>query len=538
MELRELSVPLQGAAGDYASPSSFIASCFDYAPSDEGYQQRLQEIRNRVYPRQELVRHLLQYNADLGAGKLTMDNIRALGEEQTYTVIGGQQAGLLTGPLYTIHKIVSILQLAREQEQKLGVRVVPVFWIAGEDHDLEEINHVFVLRDKQVKKHVLPQKTWQKLSASDMELDQAAALQWVEDVFKTYRETAYTNDLLQLVKRCLQASRTYVDFFARLITVLFQEQGLILVDSGHDELRRIEKPFLLKLLQSQEGIRGALARQQEKVQQAGYPLMITTKPTSIHLFFHTESGRHLLHREAGGFSYEGGRQLLSEEALLQQADREPDRFSNNVVTRPLMQDYLFPTLAFIGGPGEVAYWAELQEVFHEMDFRMPPVVLRHMITHIERGVQTDMRELSLGEEKVLTGQLASAREQWLSQQVEEPVAEVFAAARGQIGQVHEQLRGMAERVSPGLQPFARKNAAKIEEQLLLFERMVQRSIEERHGMVLTKFDRIAVSLRPLQAPQERIWNVMYYLNEYGFSFAADLSVLPYQWNGTHKCVVL
>ncbi|MEM5608395.1 bacillithiol biosynthesis BshC [Bacillus toyonensis] len=120
--------------------------------TEVAFKQRLHDLRERKFFRQELVAHLLEYNTKLQAGESTIQNVKALGDENTYVVIAGQQAGLLTGPLYTIHKVISILQLAKEKEESLGVKVVPVFWIAGEDHDMDEINHTFVTKNKKIKR--------------------------------------------------------------------------------------------------------------------------------------------------------------------------------------------------------------------------------------------------------------------------------------------------------------------------------------------------------------------------------------------------
>lgn len=148
MEIKEISVPQQGVVADYMNGKKEIQSCFDYMLTEDAFKQRVQDLREREFFRQDLVTHLLEYNTKLQAGEATIQNVKALGDENTYVVIAGQQAGLLTGPLYTIHKIISVLQLAREKEESLGVKVVPVFWIAGEDHDMDEINHTFVTKNK------------------------------------------------------------------------------------------------------------------------------------------------------------------------------------------------------------------------------------------------------------------------------------------------------------------------------------------------------------------------------------------------------
>lgn len=538
MEIKEISVPLQGVVADYLKHKKEIQECFDYPVTEESFVRRIQDLRNRQYPRQELVSHLLQYNQELNAGEKTFQNINALLEEDTYVVIGGQQAGLLTGPLYTIHKIISILQLAKEKEASLGVRVVPVFWIAGEDHDIDEINHVFVTKNGKVKKTIFHGRNLNKASASETEISIEDCQHWIEEIFKTYPETKHTKDLLRLVEECLQQSRTYVDFFARFITKLFMHSGLILVDSHHPILRNIEVPFLKELLARYKNVQVALNDQQRILRDLDYKTIIETKPNVVHIFMEINGERLLLEEEEGRFICKEGMYSFSYEEIIKSMEDHPKRFSNNVVTRPLMQEYIFPTLAFIGGPGEIAYWSELQQVFHAVDFQMPPVVPRLTISYIERDIETDLQDLQIQESEVFSTGIPALREKWLSKQVEEPIDSHFMNASEQIGAIHTSLQQFVQKVSPGLRDFAKKNELKIMQQLELLERTIQSDLERKHEVQLNKFRRIECSLQPLGAPQERIWNICYYLNVYGLDFVERVMKQTYRWNGKQHIIKL
>ncbi|MFX3660934.1 MAG: bacillithiol biosynthesis cysteine-adding enzyme BshC [Ectobacillus sp.] len=539
MEIKELSASLLGGmAGDYLQQKEGSVSFFDYPLSEDVFQKRAKDLQGRSYPRRELVFCLLDYNEKLGAGAKTIENIRALADEDTLVVVAGQQAGILTGPLYTIHKIVSIIQLAKEQEQKLGVRVIPVFWIAGEDHDIDEINHVHIMKNGKIKKAILPQEHIKKMSASQTALDYDLCLAWVENVFKTFPETNHTNAILRFVKECLARSGTYTDFFAYIITGLFKEEGLVLVDSDSQQLRKCEAPFFQQLLQQHTHIQQALAVQQEALRQTGYQPIITTKPSSIHLFVHIDGERWLLEKNGDWLVCKDGEYRFTYEQLLQIAEETPERLSNNVVTRPLMQEYLFPTLAFIGGPGEVAYWGELREVFRQMDFIMPPVVPRLMISYLERNIETDLQDLHITEEEVFTERFSLLREKWLAGHGAESIKESFTAAHVELERIHAQLRELAERVNPTLAQFAGKNKRKLEEQLQILERAIEKDIERKHAAELEKFNRIESSLRPIGLLQERVWNIFYYLNKYGFDFIVQLLELPFSRNASHKVVKL
>src|SRR5690606_7913242 len=190
---------------------------FDYdIHSPLVYEKRRNDIIARSFPREELVDYLIRFNSRYHDDKYTISNIKRLLDPASVVVIGGQQAGILTGPLFTIHKIISILKLAKEQEKKLQVPVIPVFWIAGEDHDFAEINHLYVKERNTIKKKIIPQKQMRKSMVSNTVIDKEIVLGWIHEVFETYGETDFTNQLLDLLQKNLERSETYVDYFIYL----------------------------------------------------------------------------------------------------------------------------------------------------------------------------------------------------------------------------------------------------------------------------------------------------------------------------------
>ena len=538
MEIKEISVPLQGVVADYMKGRKEVQAFFDYPLTEDGFGRRLYDLRDKKFFRQDLVAHLLEYNTNLRAGEHTLRNIEALADENTYVVVGGQQAGLLTGPLYTVHKIISILQLAKEKEATLGVRVVPVFWIAGEDHDIDEINHVFVTKNKKIKKTIFHDRHPKKASASESDLSIEDCRKWIEEIFKTYPETNFTKDVLQFVEDALQNSRTYVDFFAHLIMKLFVDSGLILVDSHHPALRKLEVSFLKQILSRYKEVQMSLQKQQQLVKEQGYKPIIETKSNAVHIFMQIDEERVLLEEENGKFVGKDGIYSFSYEELIAEMEKSPERFSNNVVTRPLMQEYIFPTLAFIGGPGEIAYWSELQQVFHVFGFQMPPVVPRLTISYMERDIITDLHDLQLQESDPFVNDIDMLREEWLSNQIEEPIDNQFIEATEKMMDVHTSLQQFVKKIDPGLQQFAEKNERKIKEQIELLERMLKRNVEKKHEVELNKFRRLQYALRPLGAPQERVWNICYYLNQFGLDFVERVMKQSYSWNGNHHIIKL
>lgn len=540
MKIQEVSLPYANTfVQQYITNAYDIKKYFDYNIHDEQYiSDRMQEVASRQYPRKELSDYLMNFLQKFHPSEKTKENIVALGEENTYVVVGGQQAGLLTGPLYTIHKIISIIQLAKKYEEQLGVKVVPVFWVAGEDHDMEEVNFVNVLKNGRIKKYRL-YNGHEKTTATEAALDQEQCRKWLDDILTTYGETVHTKNMRQLLADTLENSRTYVDFFVQLVLDLFQDTGLVVLDSGDDGLRKIEASFFQQIIKNHEGIMDGFEKQQALLKEDGFTPQIQVNENCAHLFYHENGERLLLEKGSeGNFVTKDGKVTISFEELMQVAEEAPNKLSNNVVTRPVMQEYLLPNLAFIAGPGELAYWGELKEVFRANGMSMPPVLPRQMLTILERHIAEDMKDLSLSSEDVLTGSMKIYEEAWLSQQVKYPIKEEFSKVEAEMKMMHEGLRSLIAKVDNSLLDISAKNEDKILEQLSFLEKKIVSAIKKKNHVDLAKFTRIETSIRPHEGYQERIWNIFYYLNRYGVDFAAELVQLPLEWDMKHKVIIM
>ncbi|HZG61193.1 MAG TPA: bacillithiol biosynthesis cysteine-adding enzyme BshC [Anoxybacillus sp.] len=544
MEIMEISLPsVTPLATDYIEGLFPVRVGFDYnIYDDDVFKMRLNDLKERAYPRQKLVEHLLRYHQKFTVSKKTLDNIHRLLDPESVVVIGGQQAGLLTGPLYTIHKIISILKFAKQQEKALKVPVVPVFWIAGEDHDFAEVNHVYVVENEKIKKKTYPYTFSEKRMVADLPIDRQRCFEWVKEVVETYGETDVTNQLLSFIEESLGEAETIVDFFASLILRLFASEGLVVINAADSELRAIERDFFLRLLNRHREITKLVLAQQEELNKIGYKKTLDVQEQSVHLFYHHNGERLLLEYDDQVQQFRSKKREVSftytYEELISLVETKPQLFSNNVVTRPLMQEYLFPTLAFIGGPGEIAYWAELKQAFSLFEFRMPPVVPRLNITIVERSVHTDIEEVGLTVSAVLQGAIEQAKKNWLRNQFKYPLEELFANAKANIEEIHRPLREIGMEIDRGLADLLTKNANFLQSQIDFLHQTLQRRLEQKYETELRKFARIEMALLPNRAPQERIWNIFYYMNKHGLDFVDRLLRLDYKWNGMHKIVYI
>jgi len=513
----------------YQAHDEEVMKYFHYKPY-EPLKDRLTDLKLRKYNRKALRDALYTMNQTWSPPKATFKNIDQLLDEDSVVVVGGQQAGLLTGPLYTINKIISIIIFAKQQEEKLSIPVVPVFWIAGEDHDLDEVNHIYVEQSERIKKHILKQHEIYKRSLSDIKLDKQQVEQWINEALLTLGETSFTKNLFESLKNCLNTSNTFVDFFARCIFELFPSAGIVLLDAAHPAIRELEAPMFRQLIQNQEMISEEVYETAEQIRQNGYTLSLEVEKDDAHIFFHDEHNERILLKKVGDkwIGKQEEVQLTTKE-MLQLANETPERLSNNVVTRPIMQEFLLPTLAFIGGHGEISYWATLKKAFHQCEMEMPPVIPRLSFTYVTEKTKKILDKLSIDVTTVLNNQLNEKKMNWLMSQQEAPIQRVIEQMKKDIAKSHEPIQDYAANLSSDMGEFAKSNLVQIEKQLNFLKNKLVNKVNEKYDVHLRYFDQVESNLNPNQQLQERVWSPLQIMNENGIEFVEQLLTI-YQFS--------
>ncbi|MDF1506689.1 bacillithiol biosynthesis cysteine-adding enzyme BshC [Robertmurraya sp. DFI.2.37] len=542
MEMMNLNLPATNRfATAYYNGTDEVQNFFHYQYQNSfHYQKRLEELSERSFMREELAAHIEFFMKPFPSSERVFESIAKLKKKDSVVVIGGQQAGILTGPLYSIHKVISIIAFAKQKEKELGVPVVPLFWIAGEDHDYAEVNHVYLENRNQLEKWVYPNKVLDKRMVTDCVLNKEVCQSWIEDVIETFGETEHTNQLLEFSKKAVECSETFVDFFAYIVMELFKEQGLLLVDSGNRQLRQLEKKAFAEQINHAANITASVENQQAKLAEYGFARTIELSSEAANLFYYDEEHfeRVLLefNKETKTFFGKDGNISFSQEELLAIANEQPEKLSNNVVTRPIMQEVLFPTLAFIAGPGEISYWAELKNAFEIFNMKMPPIIPRITITFLEREIESSIADWGLNLQEVLRAGVSEEKERFLTSVKDTSFAELFSEAKEQLMKSYTKIRKQSEKDYKGLIPLLQKNESILLQQIAFMEGKIEEALLIKHDVALKQLDCIDYSIRPFGGPQERVWNIYYFLNKYGLDFVERLLKLPFDFDGTHKVV--
>ncbi|WP_077601077.1 bacillithiol biosynthesis cysteine-adding enzyme BshC [Oceanobacillus sojae] len=541
MQINPLTLPAANKlVADYKNEADNITKMFDYHPYKD-FHKRLQDVSEREFDRNELTNVLHKLNKEWGAPEETLKQIDRLNDKQSTVVIGGQQAGLLTGPVYTINKIISILQLAKQQEEALGTPVIPVFWIAGEDHDFEEINHIHCPKKdgdfKKIKFHTRDTDAGKK-SVSELELDKEELEKWSAAVFEELPETAHTKDICTLIQEVQNQAANYIDFFARLIFVLFENQGIVLVDSGNPAFRKLETDCFLELIQKQSQISKSVAETLKELESLEYPLAIDAEKSDGNLFYHDDIEGRILLKAAENGSWVGKQQEISfsQQELMNIARNTPWKLSNNVVTRPIMQEYMFPTLAFIAGPGEIAYWAALKSGFHVMNLQMPPVVPRLSFTFLDASTKKILTKYQLRVEDVILNGTQTTRKAYMKTNGRQEIDQVTDGVIEKIKEAHLPIQNMADGMGDDIQALSKKNLTYLLEDIRFMNKRFHKEFEKKHARELNEFNQLEQVLHPHGGLQERIWNPLFLLNHYGIEIISQLTAFPLDMETGHWVV--
>ena len=455
-------------------------------------------------------------NGRWGAGETTLDNIRLLREADCIAVVSGQQAGLFTGPLYTIYKALSAVKLAGCLRQR-NTKAVPVFWIASEDHDFAEVAKAELIgRDCQLKSvDVSTGLHRDGQPVGHVKLDQSID-EVVDQLFELLPNSEFAADMKALVKKAWQPGRGYADSFATMMTLLLGEYGLIFLDPLDPELKRLAAPLYSEAARRAPDIATAIEQRSAELERDGYHAQVLASANSFPLFLHDEEGgRHAVTRvENGKYKAKDLSGEYTAEELATMAQETPERFSPNVTLRAVVQDYLLPTIAYYGGAAEIAYFAQTAEVYRMLERPATPILPRSSLTMIERHTGRVLERYGL-----MLADFFEGLEPVIKRVVEEHLgadtARLFSHAEQNVNHELDRLRQELETIDPTLASALDTGRKKINYQLDGLRTRFVRTQMNRDEAALRQLQRAFDQLYPHKDLQERHINVTSLLARHG-----------------------
>lgn len=514
---------------DYVTASPRALELVDggFAELDD-HLRTAETLSARSYPRSELAARLTEENRRLGADRDALESVARLTDANTFAIVAGQQAGIYGGPLFTLYKAWTAISVARRlTEQSRGrFRFVPLFWTASEDHDLDEITTV-----------ELPGADAPKRERAPIESDGRAAHDvLVDDSFLVFQEhlreqlpaSDFRDDTFERIGA--RAGESLADWFSRTMLATFPATGLAIVDPRW--IRSASAPVFERVIREHEAIDAALAEGQARVAHAGYE-PILDRSGSLHLFRTIDGKRTRLEVDGDRITAPTGA-TWSRDELVEQVRARPEEFSSDVVTRPLVQSHVLPVPTFVGGPSEIAYFAELRDVFAHMGIVMPRLFPRASATLVtERQIAT-ARGFGLDGPALFTMSETAPLSDELPDDVREPLEHLRRATNESLARIAES----AGSIDAGLPRSIEKIAEQIRTRVDKVERAVHDGAERVAGRGRDRWARLRAELLPRGRLQERVYGPLALRARFGDGLASSVTEGLDAFDFRHQFVTL
>ena len=519
---------------DYPKVARFYT---DFGRTVAPLKDHAQQVGAQSFDRQRVPDALERINRAAGSSDLTFKHIEMLRHAGSVAIVTGQQSGLFTGPLYTIHKALTVIKLAaclREQ----GVEAVPVFWIASEDHDYEEVNHLKVLdREGQLKTI--------RYEAGDLPKDAPVGrVVLCEGITKTIDEfvallppSEFTPDFERDLRESYAPGTGFAQAFAKVMARLFKNYGVVLLDPLDEELKQVVAPLYSQALEKSEEIARALVARSSELEAAGYHAQVHVSEDMVPLFIVDDGRRVAMTRENGRFQVKGSDRSFAHEELVSLASRCPTCFSPNVTLRPVVQDYLLPTAAYIGGPAEIAYFGQLRAVYETLERQEPCVLPRASFTIVEGRHQKTMKKYGLELRDFFDG-LHAAVTKVVEQSLDRGTAKSFEETERVLNEQLDKLEASLGNADRTLSSSVEGARAKMLYQIEHLRTRFIHASAHREETAYRQVERAYTTLFPEKNLQERELNAYYFLSRYGPSLIEELYNAAEIGFSNHKLVYI
>jgi bacillithiol synthase len=458
---------------------------------------------------------LEEQNREAGAGEATFANIARLREADSVVVIGGQQAGLFTGPLFTVYKALTAIKLAAKLGEQ-GVKAVPMFWIASEDHDFAEVNHCRVVN----REGQLVTITYTGCAPKEGKPVGAVTLReevnsCVDELLAALPESEFVARLAADLRETYHAGANFAGAFGGLMMRLLGHYGVVLINPLDDRLKHLAGAIYSQAMSRAPEFAAALVAQSETLEAAGYHAQVYTSRESVPLFMMDGGRRTALTQHDGVLTLKGTDHRFKADELLETVNRCPACFSPNVTLRPIVQDFLLPTVAYIGGPAEIAYFAQLRAGYQLLG-RIEPVVLpRASMTLVEKRHAKTLAKHGLEFSDLFEG-LPEVMAKVVERSLDAGTAAVFEETEQVFETQLEKLRASLTAVDPTLSEALKGGREKIMYQLHNLRTRFINNRAKRDEATRSQIERAFAVLYPNKGLQEREVNVSYFLARYGY----------------------
>ncbi len=458
-----------------------------------------------------------QYS-NLSPCSLTQQNIKKLSDKKTLAIVTGQQLGILGGPLYTFYKIITAIKLSGFLSERYDdYNFVPVFWLESDDHDFNEVRTIKLINEgnslstigykEAIEEHDLKQ------SVGLINLD-SSINGFLDKVAADMKDTEFKPILLDHLKNIYTEGKSFKSAFKELIFKYFDEYGLIIFDPQESHVKEQLKPIFKKEITDFRVHTEKLVHVSATLEEL-YHAQVKVKP--VNLFLRIDEGRYSIEPVENEYRLRRKRKSFTQEQLLELLENEPERFSPNVLLRPVCQDYLLPTAFYIAGPSEISYFAQIKQLYDLYNIPQPIIYPRSSITVLENSIANSIEKYSVGINDIFID-VESVKKKIINSVEESSVDEMFDGISNQIETTFDQLKEKLLDIDKTIADSSNRYRDKILNTITELKSKAEKAQQKKYEVTLRQIDRAAVHLFPNSNLQEREINFLYFVNKYGEGF--------------------
>ena len=446
----------------------------------------------------------------------TQKNISALGDKRTLAVVTGQQLGILGGPLYTFYKLMTAIKLSTFLSERYDdYYFVPVFWLEGDDHDFNEVRSISLLSDNnEIIKfgygQELEDEDENKGSIGNLVLNESVDQFYVE-LEKNLRVTEFTPQILEKIKSFYKSGKTFKQAFKELLFWMFDQYGLVIFDPQDKNIKNLLKPVFKKEIADFRIHTEKLVKVSAELEEI-YHAQVKVRP--VNLFYSYEEGRYLIEPVENEFRLKRKRKKFTLEEILSHIESEPEKFSPNVLLRPICQDYVLPTAFYVGGPSEISYFAQVMPLYDFYKVEAPIIYPRSSATILEKNINSIIEKYGINLNELFLDP-AKLKQKLIDTISKTSVEEIFNSTSGQFELAFDQLKEKLFEFDKTISDVSSKYKEKIMKYLDELKVKAYEAQRRKHEITLRQIDRVINVALPNSTLQEREINFIYFANKYG-----------------------
>ena len=512
IDVRTLSW-IRPLVGTYAYDYEAVAPLYAGNPAlHEAWEDAVRRSKRRPRNPDEIARIIAAQQERRGAPPESRAAAERLAHPEAVAIVTGQQAGVFGGPLFTLLKAITAIQLAKRTSEEHGVAAVAVFWVDAEDHDWEEIRSCTVLDAEFQPRTVTladPEGAGERPVAA-LTIDDRVESS-IEEILGALAQTDFTPWLSDTLRATYRSGSGMADAFARWMEAVLGQHGLIVFDSTDPDAKRLAAPVFARELAAPGRTAALAADAADAFTARGHAPQVLPQRDSVSLF-HLNGKRQPIRRD--GERYLVGDTPVTLEALAREAGEDPRRFSPNVLLRPIVQDTLFPTICYVAGPSELAYLGQLRGVYEHFGVPMPLMYPRATATIIDGAASRFLAKHPLPLEQ-LQSRDESALNRLLETQLPMEVNQSLKDADAALHAAFERVIESMPSLDPTLAGAAKTTLGRMEHDLRTLQNKVIQAAKRRDETLRRQFTRAQAQIFPLGQPQERTLTTLFFLNRYG-----------------------